>query len=66
MHRVLAKCYIAFFVSDLNTGQTVIVSILTEEELKEDYGSDASEEFVPYISNPNVSMHSTERLLSGR
>ena len=42
------------------------MSHLTEDDLSMNYQSDASDKFVPYISNPNVSAESTERLLSRR
>ena len=50
----------------LNAGQTVIVSLLSEDELQADYDSDVSDEFVPYIANPNVTKDEVERLLTGR
>ena len=60
------KSSLSFLLPDLHPGQAVMVSRLTEDDLSMNYQSDASDKFVPYISNPNVSTESTERLLSGR
>ena len=57
---------LSFLLPDLHPGQAVMVSHLTEDDLSMNYQSDASDKFVPYISNPNVSAERTERLLSGR
>ena len=57
---------LSFLLPDLHPGQAVMVSYLTEDDLSMNYQSDASDKFVPYISNPDVSTESTERLLSGR
>ena len=61
-----AELSLSFLLPDLHPGQAVMVSHLTEDDLSMNYQSDASDKFVPYISNPNVSAESTERLLSGR
>ncbi|KAL3873866.1 hypothetical protein ACJMK2_036950, partial [Sinanodonta woodiana] len=50
----------------LEEGQSLLVNALTAEDLSKQYRSDASMNFVPYITNPNETMDLTERLLNRR
>ena len=66
VHLLLFFAKYPVLIPDLLPGQTVMVSYLTADELSMTYQSDATDEFVPYISNPNISFEMTERLLHGR
>ncbi|XP_041378093.1 uncharacterized protein LOC121390363 [Gigantopelta aegis] len=53
----------------LPDGQSIAVTLLTKSDLEADYRSDASADYVPYITNPAASLTSStflDRILNGR
>ena len=50
----------------LAPGQSILVNLLDEDQLKTQYKSEASTVFVPYITDPATSLDLTQRVLMGR
>lgn len=50
----------------MEDGQSVLINELAEDDMSKSFASDASLDFVSYITNPATSLNKTERLLRGR
>ena len=52
--------------ADMEAGQSVLITELSPDDVHTNFTSDASNDFVSYITDPDISINSTDRLLRGR
>lgn len=58
--------FITIYLTGLLSGQSIVVTKLSESDLTKEYRSDASIDYVSYIQNPSTSRDMVERLLYKR